>query len=219
MLVFTRPNRVSASSRRAMALLCLSAAIPLRGSAEIVCALGPNASSYNAYQDQRPSPDAMELAGQVNAAFRPVCRPACPQIALFRNATAPNVMLVATPSGDAKIVYSPQFFTDIYEAAGDGAIIAVVAHELGHALSETVPAAWMKTSWTSEIRADAWAGCALATANLSARALRNSVAALERYPAMNDPGWNARLPGLRTGYLHCGGDSGRFTQAVTADRK
>lgn len=177
--------------------------------AEIVCALGPNASGYNGFQDQRPSPDAMQLAAQVNAAIEPICRPNCPQIALFRNATAPNAMLVASQSGDAKIVYAPQFFTSIYESAGDGAVIAVIAHELGHAVSETAPVAWMKPSWNAELRADAWAGCALARVNLSPRSLGESLAQLAKYP-LPQAAWPTRLEALRTGYVRCGGDASHF---------
>ena len=195
-------------------LLLLSILVPAGACAEVVCALGPSAASYNAYQDQRPSGDAMQLAAQVNAALSPVCKPNCPMIAVFRNATAPNAMLVATPTGDAKIVYAPGFFTSIYGSAGDGAIIAIIAHELGHALSETAPVAWMKPAWPPELRADAWAGCALAKVNLTARALQESLAALGKYPSPAHPAWNARLPALQTGYTKCGGDGTRFSAAV-----
>ena len=161
----------------------------------------------------------MELAGQVNAALAPMCRPRCPVVAVFRNETAPNAMLVASSTGDAKIVYAPQFFTSIYDGAGDGPIIAVIAHELGHALDETAPASWTKTAWTAEMRADGWAGCALAKTNLTARALRETLTALAKYPVAADPGWNARLLALRTGYIQCGGDAGRFDSAAAGDHK
>lgn len=190
----------------------LSAAI---AAADIVCALGPSAS-YNGYSDQRPSPDVMQLATRVNSALTPICTPRCPMIAIFRNETAPNAMLVATPSGDAKIVYAPKFFTAVYNSAGDGGIIAVIAHELGHALSETAPVAWVKSTWSPELRADAWAGCALAKVNLPARDLQETLAALAKYPSPAHPAWNARLPALETGFKQCGGDGARFAAAVAA---
>lgn len=199
----------------ASALLLISAWLVPLAAAEVICALGPATSSYNAYEDQRPSPDAMQLASQVNAALAPLCRPRCPVIAIFRNATAPNAMLVASQSGDAKIVYAPRFFTDIYDSAGDGAVIAVIAHELGHAVSETAPASWIKPAWPPEIRADAWAGCALARVNLSARALQESLAQLAKYPAPAHPAWDLRLEALRTGFLQCGGDRTRFPQPAS----
>src|ERR1700677_1014984 len=141
-------------------LLCASLLL-FGGSAEVICALGSGASSYDAKADQRPSADAMQLAGRMNAALSPTCSPKCPQIAIYRNTTAPNAMLVVT-ADQAKFVYAPQFFTAVYDKYGDGAIIAIIAHEYGHALAETVPAPWMKSDWTAEPRADAWAGCALA---------------------------------------------------------
>ncbi len=108
----------------------------------------------------------MQLAGRMNAALASACSPKCPQIATFRNATAANAMLVVT-ADQAKFVYAPQFFTAVYDQYGDGAIIAIIAHEYGHALDEVYPASWMKSGWTPELRADAWAGCALARSDLS----------------------------------------------------
>jgi len=171
---------------------------------EILCALGPS-SSYNAYSDQRPTGDAMQLAGQVNAALVSACRPNCPTIAMFRNPTAANVMLVSDGVGKVKIVYKPEFFTSIYEAHGDGGILAIIAHEVGHAIDASAPPSWMKGTWTPELRADAWAGCALAKMNLSVSAVRLGVAALSKYPSPSHPDWAARVPVLRLGYMQCGG--------------
>ena len=91
--------------------------MPLR--AEIVCALGPAASSYKADSDQRPSSDALQLANRVNAAVKTLCGVQCPTMALFRNPTAANAMLIAD-SGQAKLVYSPQFLAAAYDSFGDG---------------------------------------------------------------------------------------------------
>src|SRR5262249_20964457 len=132
---------------------------------QVVCALGADSSSYNAYADQRPSGDALELAGRVNAALVSACRPNCPTIAMFRNATAPNAMLIAVTAGQFKILYKPEFFTAVYEKYGDGGILAVLAHEVGHAIDAAAPAPWIKNSWSPELRADAWTGCAIAKMN------------------------------------------------------
>src|SRR6266516_1740554 len=70
--------------------------------ARVLCALGSTASPYNAYLDQRPTGDAMELARKVNAPPPAKCRPNCPTLAMFRNSTAANVMLV-TDAGRTKI--------------------------------------------------------------------------------------------------------------------
>src|ERR1700748_3166415 len=75
---------------------------------EVVCALGLGASGYKADDDQRPTPDAMELAGLVTAAVKSICKDSCPTIALYRNASAANAMLIAN-AGQAKLVYAPPF--------------------------------------------------------------------------------------------------------------
>ncbi|MGP0070555.1 MAG: hypothetical protein ACLPWF_01295 [Bryobacteraceae bacterium] len=182
--------------------------------AEVLCALGSGASSYDAKADQRPTGDAMQLAGRMNSALAPTCRPQCPQIAIYRNATAANAMLVVT-ADQAKFVYAPQFFSAVYDRYGDGAIIAIIAHEYGHALDEVHPASWMKSDWSPELRADAWAGCALAKSDLSANDLAEALTAVSKYPpVVHQPTWAQRLPALRLGYVHCGGDGSKFDSAA-----
>jgi hypothetical protein len=180
--------------------------------AEIVCALGDGAASYDPKADQRPTTDAMQLAGRMNSALSQNCAPKCPQIATFRNATAANAMLVVT-ADQAKFVYAPQFFTAVYEKYGDGAIIAIIAHEYGHAMDEVYPASWMKSASTPELRADAWAGCALARSNLSANDLAEALTAVSKYPPSGHLSWSLRVPALRLGYVHCGGDAWKFDGA------
>jgi hypothetical protein len=80
---------------------------------------------------------------------------------MFRNATASNLMLIGS-GGQMKLVYKPAFFTSVYETYGDGGILSLIAHEVGHAIDAAAPANWMKTNWSLELRADAWAGCAMA---------------------------------------------------------
>jgi hypothetical protein len=195
------------------AALLSSGALSFGATAEIICALGSGASSYDPNADERPSGDAMQLAGRMNAALSPNCLPKCPQIAIYRNTTAPNAMLIVT-ADQAKFVYAPQFFTAVYDKYGDGAIIAIIAHEYGHALNETVPAPWMNNNWTPELRADAWAGCALAKSDLSLNDLTEALTAVSKYPPVAHAGapsnWVQRLPALRLGYIHCGGDSAKF---------
>ena len=175
------------------------------GADQILCSLGPGATAYNAYSDQRPTPDAMELAGKVNAGLGSMCRPNCPTMSLFRNTSAPQIMLVVGSSGQAKIVYRPEFFTSVYETYGDGGVLAILAHEVGHAIDATGTARWIKSTWSPELRADAWTGCALAKVNLKVRELRAAFSALEKYPASSHPAWAARLPVVQTGYHECGG--------------
>ena len=197
-------------------LLC-AALLPCGASAEVLCALGAGASSYDAKSDQRPTGDAMQLAGRMNAALSPTCTPQCPQIAIFRNTTAANAMLVVT-ADQAKFVYAPQFFAAIYDKYGDGAIIAIIAHLYGHALDEVHPASWMKSEGTVELRADAWAGCALAKSDLSSNDLAEALTAVSKYPPIVHPGaqpsWAVRLSALRLGYVHCMGESSKFDSAA-----
>src|SRR2546425_391184 len=179
---------------------------------QVLCTLGTDASSYNAYLDQRPTDDAMELAGKVNAALVTLCRPNCPGLAMFRNSTAPNAMLI-TDAGRTKILYKPEFFTAVYDAYGDGGIAAILAHEVGHAIDAVAPASWMKSSWTPELRADAWTGCAFARMNSGAIALRAGLKTLQKYPSSAHPDWTVRLPVLRAGYTRCGGEGTSFDKA------
>jgi len=155
-------------------------AVWLMAEPQVVCRLGPPDPPYNAYSDQSSSPDALELAGKVNAALRSFCIPKCPRISMFRNATASNLMLLRTPE-QMKLAYKPTFFTAVYEASGDSAIMALLAHEVGHAIDGVAQAAWMKSNWNSELRADAWAGCALGSMKLSSRAVQAAFTTLSKY--------------------------------------
>ena len=181
-----------------LAPLLLAAFLPFSAGAEVICALGPDAASYKSGADQRPSSDALLLAGRVNAAVKTICSDHCPTMGLFRNATAPNIMLIAD-SGQAKLVYSPQFLAMVYDSFGDNGIMALIAHELGHALDATLGATWIKSSWTPEQRADAWAGCVLARMNSGTRAFD----VLQKYPRPSATAWSLRLTALRAGYMQC----------------
>jgi hypothetical protein len=192
----------------------LAGLLSLGASAQVICALGTGDASYKPSADQRPTSDALQLAGRVNAAVKTICGTQCPTMALFRNATAPNAMLIGG-GGQAKLVYSPQFLASAYDSFGDAGIMAILAHELGHALDDTLGAAWIKSNWAPELRADAWAGCVLARLDATPPAagpggLQASLGALAKYPAPAHPGWNLRLPVLRAGYVQCGGSAAKF---------
>jgi len=154
----------------------------------------------------------MELAGKVNAALVSMCRPNCPALAMFRNSTATNVMLI-TDAGHAKLLYKPGFFTSVYETYGDGGILAILAHEVGHAIDASTRSSWIKSNWSPELRADAWAGCAFAKMNLNASASKAALSTLSKYPSPSHPSWATRLPVVRVGYTQCGGDGASFDKA------
>jgi hypothetical protein len=172
---------------------------------QVVCALGSGASAWKPSADQRPTSDAMQLAGRLNAAVKTICASSCPEVMMFRNETAANAMLVAEGS-QAKLVYAPQFFASAHDSFGDAGIIAIIAHELGHALDDAMGAAWIQSKWPPELRADAWAGCALAHCDLSPSDMEAAFAALAKYPSPAHPGWSVRLPAIRAGYTGCGGN-------------
>jgi hypothetical protein len=184
---------------------------------EIVCRLGPADPPYNAYSDERSTGDALELAGKVNAALASWCRPNCPIISMYRNVTAADLMLIRD-GVRVKLVYKPAFFTSVYDKYGDAGILAIMAHEVGHAIDGAMPAPWMKANWTPELRADAWAGCALARMNLSSRALQAGLNTLSKYPSPSHPNWTARIPVLQEGYTQCGGDASKLTVGAVYDR-
>jgi hypothetical protein len=125
-------------------------------------------------------------------------------VVLFRNATASKLMLIAN-AGRAKIVYNPQFIAGLYDRRGDAGVAALIAHELGHALDDSLGAAWIDKGWTAELRADSWAGCVLAKSNLTPAEVRSALTALQENPSPAHPSWNLRLPAIITGYFHCGG--------------
>jgi hypothetical protein len=182
--------------------------------AETLCTLGAvAASAYKPGEDQRPSSDALELAGRVNAAARTLCGDRCPTMALFRNATAPNTILLVD-AGKAKMVYAPQFFTSVYETWGDNGVAAIIAHEVGHALDDAMGAAWINKNWSAEMRADAWAGCVLARMDLGADGIEPGLNALSKFPAPSNTNWNTRSPAIRTGYAQCGGNAAKFGEAT-----
>jgi hypothetical protein len=191
------------------AVVLLTYLLPVSAMAQIICTLGSGGASYQPSADQRPASDAMQFAQRLNAAEKTICGSNCPVVALFRNPTAPNAALLLN-ARQAKLVYAPQFFAAVYASYGDAGIIAVIAHELGHALDDSMGAAWISSGWTPELRADSWAGCSLAKTGINASDMHAALAALEKYPSPAHPGWSVRLPAIRSGYTHCGGAASNF---------
>ncbi len=188
--------------RRQLTALLLA---PLLASGQqVLCSLAPTSADYKSASDQRPSPDALELTAKANTAARRICGKNCPSLVLYRNSTASALMLIAD-AGRAKLVYSPQVFTAVYDRYGDAGIVALLAHSLGHALDDAIGAAWIDQSANPEIRADSWAGCILAQGSFPPMDRDFAMAALKDHPFAAQVAWNARLAALRNGYSHCGG--------------
>jgi len=193
-------------------LLFILALFPLAASAEIVCALGTGTSAYKPSSDDRPSPDTMQIVRRVDAAFASFCLPKCPQVAMLRNPTAANVMLIVTKD-DAKLVYSPQFFAGVYGKYGESAIVALIAHVYGHAIDESTQSTWLPANWNPELRADAWAGCELAKTSLPPSGIASALGAMAAYPPPSQTVWSRRVPAVRLGFTHCGGAAATFDGA------
>ncbi len=190
--------------RYGMIAICFSFSLLLAtvAKAQLACSLGPGGDSYyNPNSDMNASPDALRIARNV---ANVLCNGTC-GIALIRNPTAGNVLTFVLPNGAAKIVYSPQFLKSVDTTIGDGAIFGLFAHEIGHVVDGRLNVAWMPNSWDRELRADAWAGCALARAALPEDKTKAALRAIIQYPSPTHPARSLRVPALDLGYESCGG--------------
>jgi hypothetical protein len=188
--------------RYGMITVCLGFSLLLAtvAKAQLVCSLGGD-SYYSPNSDMKASPDALRIAHKV---ANVLCGGTC-GVALIRNPTAGSVLTFALPNGAAKVVYSPQFLKSVETTIGDGAIFGLIAHEIGHVVDGRQNVAWMPDSWGRELRADAWAGCALARAALSEDQTTAALRAIVQYPSPTHPARNLRVPALDLGYQSCGG--------------
>jgi hypothetical protein len=70
------------------------------------------------------------------------------------------------------------------------------------------------------LRADGWAGCAIAKNDLNSTGLADALTAVSKYtPVSHPPSWPMRLAALRLGYVHCGGDGAKFDRASGSKSK
>ena len=187
--------------RYGMIAACLGFSLLLAtvAKAQLICSLGGD-TYYNPNSDMKGSPDALRIAHNV---ANVLCSGTC-GIVMIRNPTAGNILTFALPNGAAKVVYNPRFLKSV-ETIGDGAIFGIFAHETGHVVDGRLNVAWMPNSWGSELRADAWAGCALARAALSEDQKTAALRAILQYPSPTHPARDLRVPALDLGYRSCGG--------------
>jgi hypothetical protein len=185
-----------------VSLLSLAVLAPLRAHAQVLCTLGP-ATAYDSLADMPPSAGAHGDLKKVKALL---CPKGCGKVVLFANATTPNAATVTDGAGNSKIAYSPSFVSSVQKAYGPIATLGLVAHGLGHHLEATGNRpSWIKAAWDSELRADAWAGCAMAKAELTPSRLQAALLALSTYPSARHPAWAERRPVITEGYKQCGG--------------
>jgi hypothetical protein len=191
-------NKMLRASLLSIAVLLLSS----HAEAQLLCTLGP-ATPYDPMADMPPSAGAKADFTKVTALL---CPKGCGKLLLFSNATTPNTAIVTDGAGVSKIAYSPSFANSVRSNFGPIATFGIFAHDLGHHLDATgTKAAWMKDSWDAELRADAWAGCGMAKANLTPSRLQAVLLAMSAYPSPHHPSWEARRPVITEGFNRCGG--------------
>lgn len=174
---------------------------------QILCAVGTGANQYNPNFDQPPSQMAINQAKYIKQQL--LCPQGCGTISLFSNPTTPNAMIMTFGNGLSKLVYRASFMNYMVNQHGPNAAFGIMAHEIGHHIDFLqIPATFMDASWSRELRADAWAGCALARAGVSTNQMSGSLFAMSQFPTQTHPSWHNRIPAVRQGYLQCGGSPG-----------
>jgi hypothetical protein len=185
-----------------VSLLSTVALSPARARAQLLCALG-STSSFEAMSDM---PAGAEAQADVKRLKALLCPKGCGKLFVFANPTAPQSATATDGHGASKIVYSPAFVAEVRKSYGPLGSFGLFAHQLGHHLDAIGNRpAWMKGAWDGELRADAWAGCAMAKAELKPSGLQASLLVLAEYPSPRHPAWNERRDAITEGYKQCGG--------------
>ena len=186
-----------------VSLLSTVALLSVRAQAQVLCTLGAAATPYESMADM---PAGAATQADVKKLKSLLCPKGCGKLFLFANQTTPNTATVTDGAGASKITYSPGFVKSVQSNYGPVATLGIFAHDLGHHLEATGNRpAWMQSSWDSEARADAWAGCAMAKAELKPSGLQAVLLVLSEYPSAKHPAWSARRPVITEGYKACGG--------------
>ena len=175
------------------------------GNAQPVCSLGPTAvQHYNPYLDQPPSIRALQELKTIHDAL---CYSAggCGNYVLFSNPTAPSILWTPIGPGTSKFAYNPAFLNQLAIQYGHGASFGILAHAFGHHIDFHTSPLWMHDSWSTELRADAWAGCAMAKTGVGTGQIENALVAIAAFPVPGSPGWPQRQLAVRTGFVNCGG--------------
>jgi hypothetical protein len=183
----------------------------------VVCSLSPVMPNYSPLADQAPTPRAAKDLKRLNALL---CAKGCGRVGLFQNPTIPNAVIVNAGNGNSRIEYSQAFLDKVQEVFGPDARFGVLAHEFGHHVdANTSQAHWMNPTWDAELRADAWAGCALAKAGMKTQGLKDALRAVgggQPAPSRVESatGGDQRWVALQHGYEGCGGDGGEMRMAA-----
>ena len=165
------------------------------------------------YDPNSNSPPTQIAVQTAQDAYSHVCPTrSCGVLYVYRNTTVPNVMYVPIQSGIGAIIYNPDFLNQVNVQLGKDAVFGVFAHEIGHHMDlNSGPAAWFDHSWGRELRADAWAGCALARKGFGSQTTRLLLQLIAQTPSHSHPDWSVRIVALEQGYQSCGGQSWPFS--------
>ena len=176
---------------------------PARADAQVLCTLGPATPTFDAMADMPAAPEAQAELKKLKTLL---CPKGCGKLFLFANATSPYTVTVTDGHGASKIVYSPAFLAQVRKSYGPLGVFGVLGHQLAHHLDATGSRPlWMKETWDPELRADAWAGCAMAKAGLKPSGLQASLLVMSEYPSAHHPGWGERRAVIVEGFKQCGG--------------
>ena len=174
--------------------------------AQLMCSLGaqPAPQQYNPLSDQAPSPRADQ---ELKRIYSVLCPPphGCGYYLLVSNPTTQNAMAMTIGLGQSKLAYNSDFMDRIVQQYGGGATFGILAHEFGHHIDFHTTPVWMNTSWSRELKADAWAGCALARTGIGTGQIENALRAIAASPSPSHPPWPQRHQAVRTGFVSCGG--------------
>ena len=180
---------------------------PAQAGAQVLCTLGP-ATPAAPFDSMADLPAAAEAQAELKKLKSLLCPKGCGKLFLFANATTTDTVTATDGRGVSKIAYSPGFLASVRKSYGPLGTLGILAHDLGHHLEAIGNRpAWMqgKEAWDSELRADAWAGCAMAKAELKPSGLQAALLVLSEHPSPRHPAWGERRAAITEGYKQCGG--------------
>lgn len=187
---------------RSLAMVVLFAAPAFSASSQVYCQLGPGANMFNPAYNQPPTQYAAQA---LQAIYGALCPNGCGGVQLFLNESTPNAMAAPIGPGTTMITYASAFMNQLHYQFGSESAIGVMAHEFGHHIDLHQSPPWMNNSWSRELKADAWAGCALARMGMQPAALAAALQAIAAYPSPSHPPWPQRVQAVEQGYVACGG--------------
>jgi hypothetical protein len=173
---------------------------------------GKNNFPYDVAQNRTPKPRAVAEIRKAYALLCPLVMKdgKCGRGEIFENPSVGNNALTFV-SGlrqgrktRALIVYSARFLNLLDQEFGAGASFGVLAHEVGHHLTASGHLRReFDHPWDEELRADYFAGCALAGAGRSFKDLEVAFKALAKVASPTHPASGDRNPKVKAGYQDC----------------